>query len=72
MVQWKWPASHREQAYIVMIGGLHIVMALWNVLGDLLDASGWTMALTEANVASSGIADSFLKATHLTRTRLTY
>ena len=44
-------------------------MALWNTLGDVLEASGWTDALTEAEVASSGIADSFLKVAHLTRTR---
>lgn len=69
MVQWRWPASHGEQVYVVMMGGLHMEMTLWNVLGDLLDGSGWTAALTEANVASSGVADSFLKATHLTRTR---
>ena len=52
-----------------MMGGLHIEMALWSVLGDLLDESGWTAALTEADVASSGVADSFIKATHLVRTR---
>ena len=69
MVQWKWPTSHGEQAYVVMLGGLHIEMALWSVLGDLLDGSGWTTALSEAEVASSGVADSFLKVTHLTRTR---
>ena len=69
MVQWKWPASHGEQAYVVMLGGLHIAMALWSVLGDLLDGSGWTVALSEADVASSGVADSFLKESHLIRTR---
>ena len=69
MVQWKWPISHGEQAYVVMLGGLHIEMALWSLLGDLLDGSGWTTALSEAEVATSGVADSFLKATHLTRTR---
>ena len=69
MVQWKWPVSHGEQAYIVMLGGLHIEMALWSVLGNLLDGSGWTTALSEAEVASSGVADSLLKATYLTRTR---
>ena len=69
MVQWKWPDSHGEQAYVVILGGLHIEMALWSVLGDFLDGSGWTVALTEADVASSGVADSFLKASHLTRTR---
>ncbi|KAK3879722.1 hypothetical protein Pcinc_015711 [Petrolisthes cinctipes] len=44
-------------------------MALWNTLGDVLDGSGWTTALTEAGVASPGKANSYLKAAHLTRTR---
>ena len=69
MVQWKWPTSHGEQAFVAMMGGLHVEMALWSVVGDLLDGSGWTTALTEADVASSGVSDSFLKASHLTRTR---
>ena len=44
-------------------------MALWNTLGDVLEGSGWTAALAHAEVASSGIAESFLKVAHLTRTR---
>ena len=44
-------------------------MALWNTLGDLLEGSGWTAALTEAEVTSTGTADSMLKAAQLTRTR---
>ena len=51
------------------MGGLHIEMAMWNTFGDYLEGSGWTTALTQANVASSGTADSFLNASHLTRTR---
>lgn len=43
-----------------MLGGLHTEMALWKTLEDVLE---------EADVASSGIAESFLKVTHLTRTR---
>lgn len=68
-VQWKWPGTHGEDMYVVMFGGLHTEMALWNTLGDLLECSGWTAAVTEAKVASSGTADSFLKVTHLARTR---
>ena len=52
-----------------MVGGLHLEMALWNTLGDVLEGSGWTTALAEAEVASSGTADSFLKVAHLTQTR---
>lgn len=70
LVQWKWPASHGEQAYVVMLGGLHIEMALWSTLGDLLDKSGWTTALSEAEVASSGVADSFLKATKFNKNKV--
>lgn len=68
-VQWKWPNTHGEKMHVVMLGGLHTEMALWNTLGDLLDGSGWTTALAEAGVASAGTADSYLKVTHLTRTR---
>ena len=68
-VQWKWPDTYGEQKYVVMFGGLHIEMALWNTLGDVLVYSGWTAALTEAEVASSGTASSFLKVAHLAITR---
>ena len=44
-------------------------MDLWNVLGDLLEGSGWTSALSEAEVTSAGTAQSMLNAAHLTRTR---
>ena len=71
-VQWKWPDTHGEQKYVVMLGGLNTEMALWNTLGDVLENSGWTAALAEAEVASSGTAASFLKVTHLTRTRLAH
>ena len=52
-----------------MMGGLHLEMPLWNTLGDVLEDSGWSTALAEAEVASSGTADSFLKVAYLTRTR---
>ena len=54
---------------MVMLGGLHTETALWNTLGDMLEGSGWITALTEAEVATSGIAESFLKCSHLTRTK---
>lgn len=55
----------------MILGGLHMEMALWNSLGDLLEGSGWTTALTEALKhwgASSGLAGSFLTAAQLTHT----
>ena len=69
LVQWHFPATHGEGQYVAMLGGLHTEMALWNVLGDLLEGSGWTSALSEAEVTSAGTAQSMLNAAHLTRTR---
>ena len=39
------------------------------VLGNWLEDSGWTSALVQANIASTGTADSFIKASHVTKTR---
>ena len=69
LVQWNWPQTHGEDLFVVMFGGLHIEMALWKTFGDYLESSGWTNALVQAGITSSGAADSFLKASHLTRTR---
>ena len=44
-------------------------MALWNVLEDLLEGSGWAPALSKAEVSSDGTAQSMLKTAHLTCTR---
>ena len=68
-IQWKWPATHGEDKIIIMFGGLHLQKGLWIALGDLLASSGWTDALTDAAVATLDTADSFLKCTHITRTR---
>ena len=69
LVQWKWQETYGEDKFVVMFGGLHMEMALWNTLGDLLESSGWAVALVEAEIASSGLVESFLKASHLTRKR---
>ena len=52
-----------------MLGGLHIEMAAFKALGGWLDGSGWTDCLVQAGVTKVGMADSFLKASHITRTR---
>ena len=68
-ILWTWPETHGEQKFVIQFGGLHIEMAFLRVIGDWLKDSGWIESLVEANVASSGIADSFLKASHVKRTR---
>ena len=54
---------------MIMFGGLHIEMTAMKSIVSILEDSGWTCALVEAGVASSGTADSFLSATNVTRTR---
>lgn len=44
-------------------------MAALCVVGDWLEDTGWVEALVQAKVASAGTADSFLRASHVTRTR---
>ena len=52
-----------------MLGGLHIEKAALSTVGDWLKGSGWTSALVQADVATPGTADSFLKVSHITCTR---
>ncbi len=68
-IQWSWSSTHGEDHYVVMFRGLHFEMGALRLLGNLLEDSGWTGALTQARIASSGTADSFIKASHVTRTR---
>ena len=52
-----------------MFGGLHIEMAFLKVIEGWLEGSGWTTALANANVATPGTAESFVKAASVTRSR---
>ncbi|CAH3155424.1 unnamed protein product [Porites lobata] len=65
--QWRWASHYGEDKFVVVFGGLHIEMAFLKVLGDWLEGSGWTVVLSDANVATPGTANSFLKATNVTR-----
>ena len=71
LIQWNWPSTHGGKKFILMLGGLHVKMAAFKLLGDWLDGSGWTSALVAAEVATGGVADSFIKASQVTRTRHT-
>ena len=69
LIQWKWPQTHGEDAFVIMFGGLHIEMKYWETIGNYLDSSGWTDAIIKAGITTPGTADSFLRCSHLTRTR---
>ena len=52
-----------------MLGGLHIEMTAYKAFGKWMNGSRWTEVLSTAGVATKGVADSFITASHLTRTR---
>ena len=68
-IQWNWPSGYGEDKFGILLRGLHLEMASLATIGDLLDGSGWTHTLAQANIATLGTAESFLKTTHVTRTR---
>lgn len=71
-LQWLYPSLVGEDKFLVMFGGLHLEKGLWNAMGDLLEGSGWTELLEDASIATSGTADSFLKSTHIMKTRYSH
>lgn len=68
-LQWELPNTHGEDHLVVMFGALHVEMAAFRALGKWLTGSGWTEVLSNAGVATPGVSDSLLVASHLTKTR---
>ena len=68
-IQWNCPQTFGEHQFVFVLGGLHIELAGLKTLGDWLDGSGWTTALQNGNIASSGKAEADLHASHITRAR---
>ena len=52
-----------------MMGGLHTETNLLKLIGDWLHGSGWINLLVQANVTTSGKAESTLSSSHVTITR---
>ena len=67
-IQWS-DETYSEDNFVILFGGFHIEMTALKVLGNLLQGSGWTEMVLKANISSAGTADSFLTASHVTRTR---
>lgn len=68
-IQWTWPEELGEDRFMVMMGGLHVEMALLAALGSFLENSGWTEALVLAQVITRGKAQSLLSGSKVKRTR---
>ena len=70
-VQWQWPNSFGEGKFPSMAGGLHIEKALWTILGDILDGSGWCF-LVESGLTTAGKTSMMLSCSYIKRTRYAY
>jgi hypothetical protein len=68
-IQWHWPAEFGENQFVILMGGLHLEMAVMKALGHWLDSSGWVQVISQAGIATSGTAESFIHASHIKRTR---
>ena len=66
-IQWTWPDEYGERRYVILIGGLHIEMAMFKLIGDWLDGSGWTYVMTSANITTEGRAVGLQKGSHTSR-----
>ena len=46
-IQWCQPTAYVKQKLVLMLGALHIEMVMLSCLGDQLQDSGWTVALSK-------------------------
>ena len=60
-IQWHsdTPDALKENNYMVMMGALHIEMLIIALIGNRLKKSGWTEALSNAQIVSPGKAEGF-------------
>lgn len=66
-IQWESPHAYEESSYVVIMGGLHIEMTAFKMVGQWLKNSGSDSVLVQADVKTRGRADAILKAAHITR-----
>ena len=67
-IQWNFLTVYGEKKLVVMFGGFHTELAALKALRSWVEDSGWTSVLLQAGVTTPGTADSFLKASHVSRT----
>ena len=68
LIQWQYHDIVGEDKLIAMMGALHIEDKMHLMAGKLLHDSGWTTILSQAEVLTSGRAQSALNEHHIKRT----
>ena len=67
-LQWKFPDSLGEDKFVMQLGTLHIEDKCHQMMGKMLQGSGWDTVLAQANVLSSCLGQSTLSEHHIKRT----
>ena len=65
-MKWRCQKPHGIDCFVILFGGFHVEMAASKALVNLLDVSGWTSALVQADFATPGTPGSPLKADQAT------
>ena len=63
-IQWRYPDTTGEDKLIVMLGGLHIELAVLEAIGSWLLGSGWTEAVAQAGITTTERAESLVTSAH--------
>ena len=63
-IQWRYPDTMGEDKLVVMLGGLHRELAVLKAIGSWLLGSGWTEAVAQAGIATTGRAESLVTSAH--------
>lgn len=61
-----------EDKYVVMFGGFYIEIAVFKVVGEFLDGSGWVNVFVNVDIVSFGIVELFLKVSYFVKVRRVY
>ena len=69
LIQWQFPDTLGEDKLVVIMGALHIEDKMHLMIGKLLRDTGWATILSQAEVLTSGRAQSTLNEHHIKRTR---
>ena len=53
-LQWYFPNSYGTSIFVMILGALHIEMAMLSTMGDRFEGSGWLNILSNAKVTTPG------------------
>ena len=69
LIQWQCPDTLGEDKLVIIMGALHIENKMHLMIGKLQHDTGWATVLSQAEVLTSGRAQSTLNEHHIKRTR---